>query len=418
MLYRRFAGTSSCLKEYPGRLFLYISLIIFLHFAILQPFCLATAPSDTRLVFDRKAAPGPWGNLEISYIRIAPPIDYVPELQIATDCLKWHFPEWDELTLKQFIANAPLPEQTRQTLIQKIRPNLRSAGVIIEPSESDIINLSPEARAYIYNRLSTYKINYAHDKVHRYASPSLNEWMYGVNLSKSTRVLLEKLVYRNGNILFFADMPILMKNIPTNAERREVFQALSCEKTILLKLRITDDSDTHALAQYWGGGARAKEIYPLLESIRNRPGDRSLDVVHLLPPFVRRHIYMYPDLDHDFGDSSVERDCHWTSLNFFNLEINNDYGKSAKIKQRIESAYRKIDKNELRLGDILLYLDAGRLLHSAVFIADDIVFTKNGTSYSSPWMFMHTEDMKMYYAPRKDSVKVLYLRKKDSPSSK
>ncbi len=412
MVYRLLAGGSRHIEERPKMLFLCIMVIAHLHVAITQSVCLASNAQDARTAFDRKAAPGPWGALEISYVQIAPPIDYVPELRVIPDSQTWHFPEWDAQTLKQFLSNAPLPEETRQKLIEKIEPDKQSGGSMITPTESEIISLDPKSRAYIYNRLSTYKVNRAHDKVHRYTSPSLDEWMHNVNLSESTRDLLEKLVYRNGNILFFVDMPVLMKHASSDTERQKLLQALMREKTMLIKLRITDNCDLRTLSQYWGQGARAKEVYPLLESLRNRPGDRSLDIVHLLPPFVRRHIYMYPDIYDGSANDTTQRDCHWTSLNFSNLEIIDDYGKSAKVKERIESAYRTIGKKELRLGDLLLYMDSGRLLHSAVFIADDIVFTKNGTSYSSPWMFMHMDDMKMYYAPRKDSVKVLYLRKK------
>jgi hypothetical protein len=50
------------------------------------------------------------------------------------------------------------------------------------------------------------------------------------------------------------------------------------------------------------------------------------------------------------------------------------------------------------LGDlVLLSRPDGYLWHSAVYIADDIVFTKNGRRVTSPFVFMRLEDMKDFY---------------------
>lgn len=361
--------------------------------------------------FDQKVKPGPWGELEISYIQISPPIDYIPELRIIPDNQIWRFPGWDRQTLLKFLDNNAIGAQTRQALRLKIAPDPENNGVMIRPSEEEIINLGPGERAYIYNQLSAYKINRAHDKVHRYAGSSLDEWLNGAKISGSTRDMLDKLVYRNGGLLFFVDLPILMRRIESVEERQELFRALSREKTMLIKLRIGDDSNLRAIAEYWGRGVHAKDIYPLLESLRNRPGERSIDIVHLMPPFARRHLFMFPHIYDDADESTSMRDCHWTTFNFFNLALDNSYSTAAVVKKTIETGYHKIEPAELRFGDVILYLEGNHLLHSAVFLAGDIVFTKNGTNFSSPWMFMHMPDLENYYA-RNNPLKIMYLRKK------
>ena len=37
-------------------------------------------------------------------------------------------------------------------------------------------------------------------------------------------------------------------------------------------------------------------------------------------------------------------------------------------------------------------------MHVAVYVADDIVFTKNGFHYTQPWILMHLKDMLETYA--------------------
>jgi len=49
-----------------------------------------------------------------------------------------------------------------------------------------------------------------------------------------------------------------------------------------------------------------------------------------------------------------------------------------------------------KFGDILFFLDSqrGDAFHSCVYIADDVVFTKNGRNVLSPWIFTKLEDVK------------------------
>jgi cell wall-associated NlpC family hydrolase len=47
-----------------------------------------------------------------------------------------------------------------------------------------------------------------------------------------------------------------------------------------------------------------------------------------------------------------------------------------------------------QLGDlVLLSTRNDAVVHAAVYVADDLVFTKNGESYTQPWILMRMEDM-------------------------
>ena len=63
-------------------------------------------------------------------------------------------------------------------------------------------------------------------------------------------------------------------------------------------------------------------------------------------------------------------------------------------------------------GDILLLMNEKQeVKHSAVFIADDIVFTKNGNNYRQPWMLMRIPDLLTTY-PATPPMKTVYMRRK------
>jgi hypothetical protein len=63
-------------------------------------------------------------------------------------------------------------------------------------------------------------------------------------------------------------------------------------------------------------------------------------------------------------------------------------------------------------GDILLLLNSrNEVKHSAVYLADDLVFTKNGNNYRQPWMIMHIPDLLATY-PATPPMQVVYMRLK------
>lgn len=73
-----------------------------------------------------------------------------------------------------------------------------------------------------------------------------------------------------------------------------------------------------------------------------------------------------------------------------------------------------IVESEFQLGDVIGLLDAeGDLFHVAVYIADDLVFTKNGTSPVSPWTLMPLQRVKDYYRTQSDNPRLIYHRRND-----
>jgi hypothetical protein len=77
----------------------------------------------------------------------------------------------------------------------------------------------------------------------------------------------------------------------------------------------------------------------------------------------------------------------------------------------IQENYYQIAKPGIG-GDLVILLDDNnRVLHSSVYIASDLVFTKNGINYAQPWVLMHEKDMVAHFSAL-DPVKVAYFRRK------
>jgi hypothetical protein len=76
--------------------------------------------------------------------------------------------------------------------------------------------------------------------------------------------------------------------------------------------------------------------------------------------------------------------------------------------------YARIQGGEAyRFGDVLFFMDGntGNAIHSCVYLADDIVYTKNGRSPTQPWVIMKLDDVVSFYAMYYQPQIACYRRK-------
>src|SRR5262249_5969955 len=92
-------------------------------------------------------------------------------------------------------------------------------------------------------------------------------------------------------------------------------------------------------------------------------------------------------------------DCHWSTMNFFNEVPDNRFANPGYTVDYLRSHYYTVAKAN-SYGDIVLVLNTeGNAIHSAVYLADDILFTKNGNNFAQPWMLVRLKDLIAMYAP-------------------
>jgi hypothetical protein len=196
-----------------------------------------------------------------------------------------------------------------------------------------------------------------------------------------------------------------MTRISTVAERRRLMKTLSRTSALLMKIRVRPDSDPVALADYWANGRRAKDVQALIESLTKVPGSASLDVAHLLPSFARKRLNTFPVPATD--DTRPPLNCYWTSLNFFNDPPDDRYLDDPAWKEALDKNFTHAA--EATLGDIMFLVRPNGLpVHAVVYIADDVVFTKNGYSDRQPWILMKWEDMIAGYPEREKLSVVIF----------
>jgi hypothetical protein len=129
-------------------------------------------------------------------------------------------------------------------------------------------------------------------------------------------------------------------------------------------------------------------------------GGKAVNIVLLLPAFARQRLYTFP-LPPERGPS-LGHDCIWTAFNFFAEEpVPLSFANLAEVVKTLDRDYYHV-YTKPQLGDLVVYLgEGGKLIHAAVYVADDVLFTKIGNTPSWPWMLIKMDEMKTFYPSHK-----------------
>jgi hypothetical protein len=265
----------------------------------------------------------------------------------------------------------------------------------------------------LYLQLAKSSLNADQGSSFRFFGTSTDAWFHGSSISAETRALIEPLVYRDGEIMHFADAEIVHTKITDKAELQRLAKVLLRQPTVLVRLAVDQSSQITDLAQYWGRGGRSTDVRPLLESVAGAGSAGEIDIVHLLPAFARNRLYRYPKLTTGDLIKPALANCLWTALNFFAQEPEDNYLDLNTALSTLRRDYYIVESN-YQLGDVIALLDAeGDLFHIVVYLADDLVFTKNGTSPVAPWTIMPLQRVKDYYRNLSDNPRLIYHRRHD-----
>lgn len=358
-----------------------------------------------------KGNPGPWGDLEYVPIMIETPDEFLAVSRQANYELVWNFQNQSVSDLAALFNAAGLSNQERDWLLDQRNWRPVTNGFAITPSPEMLMGVSRAARERIYEVLAQCGGNPLHEMPLSFRRDGLDDWFYKSGLSAPTIALTKSLLYQRGNAWCLSDWPLLLRYIESPAERRRLLKTTSRQATLMPRLRVNPDSDVEPLVQYWGRGGRLKDIRPLLQSLAMVPGGINVDIVHLLPRFVRARIFTYP-LPVEAGGKPAPN-CFWTTMNFFANDGPDDkFHDPEQMKRALADDYFPIEDTYM-LGDVLLLSKPdGTLVHAAVFVADDMVVTKNGAYHTQPWMFAKMDDLAASY-PSTAPLKLRAYRRKD-----
>lgn len=374
----------------------------------------ARAPEPPPLVseFPLERRAGPWGPLTATPIVVSPPLEYV-----AADWARpehadsWFFPGVSPDEVRNALGSFGLPADSVARLMANARQEPAIRGTIIVPDLQIVRTMNVEVRARLYSALAKHPLNSDQAHSFRFVGSDPDSWLRGSLISPETQALVRPLIYRAGEFMHFADAALVHREIVDSRERQRLAKTLLRQSTLLVTLTVSSSAEVAALADYWGMGGRRIDIRPLLESIAAT--GRPLDIVHLLPSFGRNHLYRYPRPMTANYDKPLLANCLWSSLNFFAERPDDRFLDVATALETLKTGYHVVE-SDYRLGDIVAFVDQeGDLFHAAVYLADGLLFTKNGMSPVAPWTIMPAEQVIGYYGRNPKGQRLIYHRRND-----
>jgi hypothetical protein len=350
---------------------------------------------------------GPWGELRIVRIMTEPPAESLANY-LSYPKPVWQFKGYSQADFEGLLRSAALTAEQEQALKASASPS--ADGYSVSPPDDVVWSLSPESRTVLYGALSLFPENVFQHEPFRFRKDMESEWFTNSSVPDETLGRVRKLFYQRGKTLLFSDPHLIVPSLSSDVERVRLLKALSRQSTLMVYLHVGPDTDIPSLVSYWAPReGRAKDIKPLLESAGRIPGGLDIDITHLLPRFARKRIYTYPSAEGDKGETVF--DCHWNSMNFWNDPPNDKFSDGMTVIRTLETDYEPVT-DDYRFGDIILFMKSEtQAIHSAVYVADNILFTKNGPSQHSPWILMLMDTLVSHYQTNVD-LKIRAYRKK------
>ena len=344
-----------------------------------------------------KRGEGPWGKLSYFYFYLEAPehlIDFVP---LPPPRTRWSVPVGERSQLVDVVRRAPLTDSQRQSLTNPDNSGIADGVFSIFPPAETLESMTPEARASICSHLARYELNpYIRNPV-RIRSGSVDEWTEDTGMRPELVELMKRMVYFQNGLMLFSDFPHLIGRARSETEARALHKTSSRTRSMLVRLDTKEGAELDEMLKYWstGLGLRRKEIEHLLVEAVQNPGVDNLDLAHILPPLPRKLLFTYPDMS--MANDGILPDCHWSSLNFFNYNPQPIYLDEFFAASRFLESFEQVDP-PYRYGDVMVFLtDDMSAYHSCVYIAGDIVYTKNGRSLYQPWILLPLQDVASTY---------------------
>lgn len=353
----------------------------------------------------------PWGELEVTSIPFENSEEVFLDRAQRLKKPEWVFEPATAEQVQQFLQTIDLSDGQKRELLATNSWPVQATNCTLHPSQELVLSLNRSAREKIYDVLGRCSSNYAQCFPFRFAPNRFEERFANSGVASDTVQFVRNLCYTNEQLLSFCDLDIAAAKLK-KSEFDGLVRVLYSVPTVRLRLRVRPDSNIGQLSAYWGKGGRESRVRPMLESLARLPGGDSLAIAYLLPGAARLRLYTFPDIARDAKEA--REDCFFTAMNFFNKYADDRFFDKANSRQAFQNDYTLVT-GAPTFGDLITLINGqGDALHVAVYIAQDIVFTKNGVNVLQPWVLMRMDDM-MSYFPSPEPVRIAIFRKKEFP---
>ncbi len=341
-----------------------------------------------------RAKPGPWGELEVRTVYLEAPDTLLAAVAKPNSVTRWVFEQTTEAAVRDLLKRCEVPAPLAERWLSPARRLLNGNVISLYPAVDDLVALPASARSALYQELAKSSANeYQRDPVYILGG-DLDDWLMDAGLSEAQQELFRKLVWRRGDAVVFSDIQALLALAKNSDEVRSTFRAVTRVRSLVVELQLPLKTDRRQFIDYWAAGQTDAPRLTFISAITQRRAPQTVDITHFLPSLMRQRAYTFPEME--LGLKGRFPDCHWTSLNFFSQTPKDFYLDTRLAAAQLVENYVTVEA-PYRYGDILCFLENGEGLHTCVYIADDIVLTKNGDSILAPWALMQIKDVESIY---------------------
>ncbi len=354
----------------------------------------------------------PWGELIKSDLEVEQPDEYVAFEPVSNRVTQWFFPGQTPVQVRESLQTAGFNARQIDSALTPTAVSVTADATILTPDAELVRALTAEVRKHLYTELARSDRNRYMRFPYCFMTNRTEEFFAKSGVAPEVINLVTKLTYERNGSYYFSDVETVMNEIPSSKARLHFFKTLSRSSVVMARLRVRPDTDVEKLLGYWSGNklVRQKDLKPLLESVKRRDEGGSISLMYLLPPFARERLYTSP-LPSSPGDPNM--DCHWSAMNFFSSQPDFRFSDLTYTAAYVKTNFYPVAQ-PTSYGDIVFLLDSeGNAIHSAVYIADDIVFTKNGNNYAQPWVLMRLPNLLALYSVT-DTPRIACYRNKNS----
>ena len=354
--------------------------------------------------------PGPWGEITAQPILIEAPASLL-SVNFRLGDGRWYFRANTPEEVAAFLRSAGLDTDQIARLTSGLqRAEGRDGLLATTPPEDLVRSLSMDTRSALYDKLAAVPENFAQAEPFRTTDLHLEGWLDVNKLPPEIIAEVKSLMWRRGSGLFFSDYNLVADKITSPAVKLALLRQLTHKSSVILTLRIPGGGEIDELIRYYSVNGRDDKVEPVMRAV-SEAGGGPLGISNLLPAFPRVRLYRFPD---PLPSKDISQDCHWATFNFFARGLPEErLNEAAFVGDVLRDQYVPVS-GAPQFGDVvLLTLPDGSSIHSATYIADNIVFTKNGPSLAAPFIFSTVEDMLAFY-PASEKVRLTYYRLKDA----
>lgn len=358
--------------------------------------------------------PGPWGKVKISNVFLEAPESIVRLIPAPSEQTVWRFPEMSFKEVTALLDSIVIDADIRTLLREETPLQTNEDETRAFPSLRVIRSLPLENRQKLYRFLSGFEENPYHYNPIIIDTDEIRDWFPRDRMPEEALSLIEELSVPIENALAFADVPSLLPLANSENEELQMRKALTRSRSMLLSLEMTPDTNWEELTEYWTVGGSFIGAVPFLESLQRTDEDLTVGLTEILPLTPRRYLNSFPVSAEGITGSFPNN--YWTTFNFFRITPDPKFLRRNASLQYLRKYYDVVEK-PLKFGDIVALSDPDRdqIAHVCNFVADDIVYTKNGTSLLEPWIFMKIEDLLSRFSIRKP-LEIQYWRRKPVPA--